>query len=109
MAILDAEVEGCAEVVSALRSAIDSAPVAASLIMAFTGKHPEAIGLAVGPVRPDETVLTRASGLARACGATATPVIIVCDSDGTVKNVHTGRNKDLAAIVMQEIAINKNN
>ena len=107
VAILDADVDGCAATVAQLREAIDAAPVAARLIMAFTSKHADTIKEAVGSCGPDETVLTRASGLARDCGVSATPVVLVCDSAGTVKNVHTGRNKDLASIVMQEIAIAK--
>ncbi|MDE6161669.1 MAG: hypothetical protein K2F77_08425, partial [Muribaculaceae bacterium] len=79
----------------------------AGLILAFMSYHAFARGEVTGPARPDETVLTRASGLARDCGVTATPTVIVCGSDGVVRNVHTGRNKDLVSIVMQEIAIAK--
>lgn len=107
VAILDADVDGCPETVSQLRQAIDSSPAAAALVLAFVGNHAEAIAEAVGAARPDETILTGARGLARDCGATTTPVIIVCDRSGTVQNVHTGRNKDLPQIVMQEITIAK--
>ena len=105
VAILDAEVEDCAGFVGELRRAIDASPGAAQLVMAFTSKHEDAIAGVTGTLRDDETVLTRASGLARDCGATATPVVLVCDSNGTVRYVHTGRNKNIASLVMQEIAI----
>lgn len=107
VAILDPEVDGCDVTAEELRSAIEASPSAALLIMAFNGKHPERVAEIVGRARPDEVVLTRASGLARDCGATTAPVVIVCDADGNVTNVHTGRNKDMRQIVMQEIAINK--
>lgn len=105
LAILDADVEDCAETVAMLRRAVDSAPVAAQLILAFTGGHADAVAGITGTPRADEVVLTGARGLARDCGATSTPTIVVCGRDGVVKNVHNGRNKDLASVVMQEISI----
>lgn len=107
IALLDADVDGCAETVSALRDAIDASPASAMLILAFVSNHADAVAAAIGATRPGETVLTGARGLARACGATATPVTIVCASDGTVQNVHSGRNKELTSVVMQEINIAK--
>ncbi len=107
IALVDADVDGCAETVEALRTAIDQSPVAATLVLAFTGTHPDAAAEIAGRPRPDEIVLTSARSIARDCGATATPTIIICGTDGLVKNVHTGRNKDIAEIVIQEIAIAK--
>lgn len=107
VALLDADVDGCAATVEQLRRSVEDSAVPAGLILAFMSNHADAIGEVTGPARPDETVLTRASGLARDCGVTATPTVIVCGSDGVVRNVHTGRNKDLVSIVMQEIAIAK--
>ena len=105
LAILDPDVESTPEIISALRDAIAGAPAAATLLLAFDTKHPDAITAITGNPGPDETILTRASAIARDCGATALPVVIVCDRQGNVKNIHTGRNKDLAAIVMQEITL----
>ncbi|MDE6497481.1 MAG: hypothetical protein K2L21_02350, partial [Muribaculaceae bacterium] len=107
VALVDADVDGCAETVAQLREAVDSAPVAITLVLAFIGTHPEAIAGIIGEPRPDEIILTSARSIARDCGATATPTIIICGTDGLVKNVHTGRNKQLAEIVIQETAIAK--
>lgn len=107
IALVDADVDGCAETVQQLRDAIDASPAAACLVLAFTGTHPEAAATIAGTQRADEVVLTSARSIARDCGATATPTIIICGTDGFVKNVHTGRNKQLAEIVIQEIAIAK--
>lgn len=107
VALLDADVDGCAETVSLLRRAMTESPRQGILILAFVSNHPDAVAEAIGSPMAGEVALTGARGLARACGATATPVVIVCSSDGTVQNVHTGRNKELHSIVMQEMIIAK--
>ena len=105
IAVLDADVDGCSEMVETLRTAVETSPTAASLILAFVSNHPETIAEAIGVQNPGESILSGAKGLARDCGVTATPAIIVCSKDGMVQNAHSGRNKDLAAIVIQEISL----
>lgn len=107
VALLDADVDGCAETVGQLREAVAASPRQGALILAFVSNHPDAVADAILAPHPGEVILTGARGLARACGATATPVVIVCASDGTVQNVHTGRNKELPSLVMQEMIIAK--
>ena len=107
VALLDADVDGCAETVRQLREAMTASPRQGTLILAFVSNHPDAVADAIHAPLPGEVVLTGARGLARACGATATPVVIVCAPDGTVQNVHTGRNKELPSVVMQEMIIAK--
>ena len=43
--------------------------------------------------------------LTRDCGVTSLPVIIMADSDGKVKNVNLGLNRDLGNIVLQTMAL----
>lgn len=105
--ILDPAVAGTAELIRSLRAAVDSSPVAASMILAFLSSHPDDIAAAAGTPSPDEVVLTGARSLARSCGATASPTIIIVGADGIVRNVHVGFNKELPEIVMQEITLAK--
>lgn len=105
IAVLDPQVGGTAELLAGLRAALDAAPASAELIVAFTGSHADDIAALAGAPRQGETVLCGARALARNCGVTAAPAVIVVGRDGVVRNVHAGFNKELPSIVMQEISI----
>lgn len=43
--------------------------------------------------------------LAANCGVADTPSVIFCRADGTVADIHVGRNNDLRDIVIQKAAM----
>lgn len=107
IAVLDSRVGHTDEVVEALRSACGQSPVSVSLLLAFIDNDTEAISLLSGAGIPDETVLVGARALARDCGVTDTPSIIICRPDGTVADVIIGRNNDMVSDVIQKTAMAK--
>lgn len=46
-----------------------------------------------------------ANSIIRDCGITAFPAMIFVSTDGIIKSVHIGANKNLAEIVMQKVAL----
>lgn len=105
IAVLDNSVDGTAQVVAALRSAIDALPYSATLILAFTDKDTDIVNETTGPQRPGEVILLSARSLARDCGITDTPSIIFCRADGSVADIHVGRNNNLRDIVIQKATL----
>ncbi len=105
IAVLDSKVGQTAGVVEDLRGAVRSLPGACDLIIAFTDNDLDAAGELTGGGRPGETVLVSARALAANCGVADTPSIIFCRADGTVTDIHVGRNNDLQNIVIQKAAM----
>lgn len=105
--ILDPAKGFAAETVSEVRKAAEALPFEPQILWALTSTNPESALALTGPLRPGETAAISASGLARDCGAASLPVIILCDSSATVKNVVLGFNNDLASVVMQKMSILK--
>ena len=54
---------------------------------------------------PGEHLLLNARSLARDCGASSLPVVIIAAPSGVVKNVLLGYNSDLSTVVLQSIAL----
>lgn len=104
VALLDAEVATTSETVNMIRRAIDSLPMQADIIFAFTNNNIDLIEAAAGRIRPGEHLLMSARGLARDLGATTTPVIIICDRSATVKDLNIGFNNDITDFVIQKTA-----
>lgn len=104
LALLDAEVSTTEETVNMLRQAIDSLPMQADVIFAFTNNNIDLIESVVGQIRPGEHFLMSARGLARDLGATTTPVIIICDRTATVKDLNIGFNNGITDFVIQKTA-----
>lgn len=104
IALLDTDVDSTPEVIAQLRAAMDSLPFAADLILTFTGNDLDAIATATGTERTGETVLHSARALARDCGVTDSPSMIFCRPDGTVADIHIGRNNELRPIVIQKMS-----
>ncbi len=102
IAILDYNVGATDKVVADLREAVASIPAACDLILAFTGNSTDAIERITGTVQPGETILVSARSLARDCGVADTPAIIFTRTDGSVADIHVGRNNDLKEIVIQK-------
>lgn len=105
IAILDYNVGATDEVVRALRDAVDSMPSAYDLILAFTGNSIESIENLTGAARAGETILVSARSVARDCGVADTPAIIFARADGSVADIHVGRNNNLKEIVIQKAAM----
>lgn len=92
-------------VISDIRTALDSATAPADAIFAFATTNADLAEETAGRPRPGETMLLNARSLARDCGATALPVVIISDAGGTVRNVVLGYNKDLSEIVLQSLEL----
>ena len=107
IALLDYDVDATADVVNDLREAIASMPSACDLLLAFTGNDTDRIDELTGSARPGETVLVSARSLARDFGVADTPAIIFARRDGTVADIHVGRNNDLRDIVIQKATMAK--
>lgn len=105
IAVLDSQVDGTEAVVATLRDAVASLPGTCELFIAFVDNDRDAIADIAGTARPGETVLASARELAANCGVTAVPAIIFCTADGTVADIHVGRNNDLRDIVIQKAAL----
>lgn len=104
IALVDPEAGFAAETLAALRRAAGEAPKATNLVMAFISGSPDRVEELTGPLEVGETVLLSARSLARDCGATAFPAIIIIGEDGKVANVILGFNNSLSADVIQSVA-----
>lgn len=107
IAILDAETAFTPQLIASLRSAIDRLPYEADIILAFTGNHTDTIEQAAGRIRMGEHMLMGAGPLARNCGVTVPPAVIIADKDGMVTDVLIGYNKDMDSDVIQKMALLK--
>lgn len=105
IAVLDNSVDATADVVADLRKAIDTLPYSATLVLAFVNKDIDSITETVETERPGEMVLVSARSLARNCGVVDFPSILFCRPDGTVADIHIGRNNMLSDIVIQKAAL----
>ncbi len=95
------------ETVTEMRKAAQALPFEPEILWAVTSTNPETTLSLVAPLQSGEAAVMNASGLARDCGAASLPVVILCDTTGTVRDVVTGFNKDLASIVIQKMSLLK--
>ena len=102
--MLDAKGAFSSPTVSAVRSAVDSLPFNSDIIWAFSGNNVDDIEAIVPKIRVGEHLLMSAKPLARDCGVTSYPSIIVCRADGTVADIVLGYNNDLSSVVIQKVA-----
>jgi len=105
IAVLDSKVDATADVIGTVRNAMASLPSVCNLIIAFVDNDRDAAGELTDPILPGETVLVSARELAANCGVADTPSIIFCRVDGTVSDIHVGRNNNLREIVIQKAAM----
>ncbi|MDE5941288.1 MAG: hypothetical protein K2H14_04175 [Muribaculaceae bacterium] len=105
LAIIDPEVESAAATVAALRKSVAALPCQTDLIMAFMGSDIDRIESVAGTAAMGETMLISAKSLARDCGTSVYPTILVVGRDGKVENVILGFNNSLTDDVIQSIAI----
>ena len=102
---MDASTGFAKEMVSDLRSAVGALPYEADIIWAFVNNNIDAIEAIVPSLLPGEHLLTSARSLARDCGASSLPVLIMAGTDGTVADVVLGYNKDIPTVVIQKMAL----
>lgn len=95
--------------VDALRNAADNLPFNSDIIWAFTGNNVDEIEGIIPELRVGEHLLKSAKSLARDCGASSYPVIIITRKDGTVADVIIGFNKSLSSDVIQKMALATDN
>lgn len=106
IAVIDPDVASASSTVTAIRNAIEAMPSATDIIWAVRSRHIDTIERLLGyGLKEGETVLAGANSLIRDCGITAFPAIIFVNTDGIIKSVHIGANKNLAEIVMQKVAL----
>lgn len=89
------------KLVDTVRKAIDLLPAGAGVIWAGTQKNPDCATELLGEMRPDEIALTGAASLAADCGAASLPVVIVCGSDGRIRDLAVGLNNNLETDVIR--------
>lgn len=105
IAILDSSVGSAEMTIKQLREAIDALPMEINLIFAFINNNVDSIEAISGSPREGEHMLMSARGLARDCGVTDTPVILICDRSATVKDLKIGFNNDISDFVIQKMAL----
>lgn len=106
IAVIDPEVASAATTVSDIRDAVNAMPSAIDIVWAVKSRHADTIEALLGPgLNEGETILMGANSIIRDCGITAFPAMIFVNTDGMIKSVHIGANKNLAEIVMQKVAL----
>lgn len=105
VALLEAGGNFTPATVEALRDAAARLTFDADIIWAFTDNLTDPIEEIIPSILPGEHLLKSARSLARDCGASAFPVVILTGSDGIVKNVIIGYNNDLTSDVIQKMTI----
>lgn len=102
---LNPEVTTSQATVSAIRDAVDSAPLDIDIIWVLSGNDSDAAASLTGDNRQGETTLISARGFVRDCGVTLYPTIIIADRNAIVKDVTPGFNKDMSTVVLQKVML----
>lgn len=105
LVFIDPAVGNPAETVSAIRSAVSMLPKAVNAIYLFDRATIEDADEIVGPIQLGETILTNASALSRDMGVTTRPTVVISDTEGIIRDVLIGVNKDLEEIVIQKMTL----
>lgn len=106
IAVIDPDAASAATTVADIRKAVYALPMAVDIIWAVKSRHPDTVTELMGSEpRDGEKILLGAGSIIRDCGITAFPAIIFAGSDGIIKSVHIGANKNLPEIVMQMTAL----
>ena len=95
----------CADFMEAVREAVDELPFGADVIWAFTDTNIDRIEQLAGSSREGEHMLMSAKGLARDCGASSLPALIIVRQDGIVASVIVGFNNNLRSDVIQKMLL----
>lgn len=107
LAIIDPANDSAGATVTALRKAQEAMPREVLLIFAFMGSNTDIVEEVAGTPAAGEYDLISAKSLARDCGTSVFPTIMVVDSEGTVTNVMLGFNNSIGNDVIQSLALVK--
>ena len=107
LAIIDPQVASAGETVKILQQVVATMPREITLLLAFTGNNIDQIEELTGMERVGETHLMSAKSLARDCGTSVYPTVLVVEPSGIVANVILGFNNSLGEDVIQSLALIK--
>lgn len=106
IAVIDPGVTSAPGTVADIRNAVNAMPAAIDIIWAVKSRHADTVEQLLGTsLNEGETILMGANSIIRDCGITAFPAIIFVNTDGIIKSVHIGANKNLSEIVIQKVAL----
>lgn len=105
IAFIDPETENAAATIDDIRNGLAQNPVDVDIVWIFTDSNNDKIENLMGPISSGEHYLTNARKAIRECGIVAFPTILFCGSDGMVKDMITGFNKNFTSIVIQKTAL----
>ncbi len=105
MAFIEPENAASEALVADIRREVSMLPETVTVMWAYNGNVDEEAREMLGELRDGECVLMSVRGFARDCGVAGYPSVVVCGRDGKVAFVRTGYNKELPAVVMQQMAL----
>lgn len=103
--VIDPDVASVQRTIEDVRRGVNSMPAGVDLIWAVNSRHKDSIEQLTGNPESGEITLVGAGSIIRDCGVTSFPAIIFVGTDGIIKSVHIGANKNLDEIVMQKTAV----
>lgn len=96
------------ETINQIRRAAGESPMTADIIWVFAENNHDDIGAVMPENLLGEYILMSGNRFAGDCGVTGFPTLLFVDTDGIVKDVQLGFNKDIKNIVIQKMALIKN-
>ncbi len=105
IAIIDPAVATSGATVEALRKARDMMPRDTELILAFMGSNTDLAESVAGSPGLGEHDLISAKSLARDCGTSVFPTVLIVEPSGIVTNVMLGFNNSIAEDVIQSVSL----
>lgn len=105
LVFLDPEVASTARTISDVKLAVSSLPKATNTIYIFDKASADDAESLTGSPQIGETVLINASSLSRDMGVTTRPTIVTVGTDGIIRDILIGLNKDLTNVVIQKMTL----
>lgn len=102
---IDPSVATAAETIRQIREAQQMMPRSIDVIYTILGSDRDGALELTGQIQPGEQLLMSAQSLARNCGVTSTPSIIIVNQQGIVKDIIIGFNKALSTSVIEKTAV----
>lgn len=106
LVFVDSSVGSTPDVIAAVRSAVAQLPGSTNVLWLFTDKRAEDVIPLTGDGLDGETIVLNSGAAARDLGVGAvTPVIVLADRAGKVRDFIRGFNNDLASVVIQKASL----
>lgn len=105
MVFVDSEIGATRDVIKEIRKSMTLSPQDFNVIYAFKDADAECFVTNFNQVLTNETILVSTKAMARDFGVTATPTLIFCTRNNIIHDVIVGVNKNIASIVIQEMAL----